>query len=120
MPRQKKLVEAWFTRPQLINLFAVPLITVVIGLSGFYFLTKDQLTRHEIELSTIKTNASVAVRDERDEREKTRKAFMDNQLLVAQVLSKIDTRLSVAETKQDVANQTLNKLVDELSRLGRK
>lgn len=117
MPRKKP--EAWFSRPQLVNLLFVPVITVVVGMTGWYFLTNDTLKRHETELGAIKAQFKENSGEDRKSRDETRKAFMENQLAVANVLSKLESRMSVTEAKQDMANQSLQKIADELTRIGR-
>jgi len=109
----------WFSRPQLVNMLTVPVITVIIGLTGWYFLTSDALKRHEVEISAIKAASRLSTEEDRKAREESRKAFMDNQVSLASVLGKIDARLTVNEKQQDLTNSTLSKISDELSRLSR-
>lgn len=124
----KKAPAPFFTRTSLVNLFTVPAITGVLVLIGFYFVTKDTLDRHTTELNSLKTILPQVSKEDRDARDKfaeeerkarddVRKAFMDNQLKTTEVLGQLSARLLVGENKQEITNQTLNKIVDELSRI---
>jgi hypothetical protein len=110
---------AWFTRPQIVNLVGVPVITLIGSLVGWYYLTSDTLRRHEGEIASMKTAANKAVDEERRAREETRKSFMDNVLAQTTAMSKIDARLAVQENKVDITNKTLDKIADKLDLIGK-
>lgn len=104
-----------FTLGSLLNLGGIPLITAGIMLIGWYFLTSDTLRRHEEQFKAV----SVRTDQEKADREKIRNDFVANSQKTTEILGKLDTRLAISETKQETANQTLNKIADELVRLNR-
>jgi len=89
-----------------VNVLGIPLISGIIVLSGFYYLTNDTLHRHDDAIKSIQV-----------ERDQSRKQFLDNQVRTTEILGKLDTRLAVAETKQETANQTLSRIADEITKL---
>ena len=91
----------------------IPIITGIIILSGFYYVTGATLTRHDKEIELINHNASA----ESKARENVRNEYLLSQAKISDNLAKLDTRLAVSETKQETANQTLAKIADQLSRI---
>ncbi len=110
-------VRGTFTAGSLLNLFAIPFITVGSVMIGFYYTTGDTLRRHDEAIAAIQKDSKVVTDEDRKTRDNDRQVFLANAVKTADVLAKLDTRLAVNETKQEVANQTLNKIVDELSRI---
>lgn len=106
-----------FTVGSLVNLGGIPLITAFIMLVGWYFLTSDTLKRHDSELKNIRVETKEKIDDDRRQRENARNEFLENQRKTTEILGKLDSRLAVSETKQEVANQTLSKIADELARI---
>lgn len=96
---------------------AIPVLSAGLGLVGWYYLTSDTLKRHDDAIKTIQIESREQGATEAKAREDARKVFLDNQIKTTEVLGKLDTRLAVSETKQEVTNQTLSKIADELSRL---
>lgn len=109
----------WFSRPQIVNMLAVPVLTLIGGLVGWYYLTSDTLKRHEGEIAAMKSAARTTVDEERKAREEVRKAFMDNIVSQTSVLGKLDARLTVQESKVDITNRTLEKIADKLDNLNK-
>lgn len=103
---------ASFTWGHLVNLAAIPLVTAIIMLTGWYFLTSDTLRRHSEELKQVQNDK----KDEREARDRVRNEFLEGQRKNNEGLSKLDTRLAVAEKQQETANQLLGKLVDTIQR----
>lgn len=114
MARRKRHL---FDAAGLINLAAVPVLSAGLGLVGWYYLTSDTLKRHDDAIKTIQVESREQSAAEAKSREESRKTFLDNQLKTTEILGKLDTRLAVSETKQEVANQTLSKIADQLSRM---
>ncbi len=106
-----------FDAAGLINMAAIPVLSAGLGLVGWYYLTSDTLKRHDDAIKTIQIESREQGATEAKAREDARKVFLDNQIKTTEVLGKLDTRLAVSETKQEVTNQTLSKIADELSRL---
>lgn len=87
----------------------IPILTVGIGLSGFYYLTKDTLARHEAAItSTIPSE----FKNEADAREKTRNEFLDK-------IAKLSDGVSNLNTNVALQTQALQQLKDELHHDGR-
>lgn len=95
----------------------IPIITGIIILSGFYYVTGDTLKRHDTEITSIRNDTKVRTEQEEKEREKIRNEYFSYQQKTNDILGKLDTRLAVSETKQETANQTLSKIADELTRI---
>lgn len=116
MPRARKQSSV-FNAGTVINVASIPLLSGLVVLIGWYFLTNDTLRRHDDAIRSIQTQAKLTAEDEHKDREASRKVFLDNQTKTTEVLSKLETRLSVQETKQEFANQTLTKIADEIAKL---
>lgn len=110
--RDEPQPTASFTWGNLVNLAAIPLVTAIIMLTGWYFLTSDTLKRHGDELKQVQGDK----KEEREARDRVRNEFLDGQRKNNEALSKLDTRLAVAEKQQETANQLLGKLVDTIQR----
>ncbi len=102
-----------FNAATLFQVVLIPFVTGGIILAGFYYTTGDTLKRHDKELELLTTNAKV----ESGAREKVRDEFLISQQKIGDNIAKLDTRLAVSETKQETANQTLQKIADELSKI---
>jgi hypothetical protein len=114
-----------FTAAAWLQILAVPIVSGAIIITGFYYTTGARLSEHDAAILDIKkTNASElsdAKKDKDEEarsREKTRNEYLTYQQKTNDILGKLDTRLAVSETKQETANQTLQKIADQLSRIG--
>lgn len=117
MPRQK---NKQFNSGWLVQLLAIPVMSAGLGLIGWYYLTlsdHDHLVQHDKQILDIQNDRKAVADVEKKDRDEARKAFLDNQLKTADILSKLDVRLAVSETKQEQTNITLNKIADELSRI---
>ncbi len=106
-----------FNTATLFQVGVIPILTSIAVLGGFYYITKDTLARHDKEISTIEVEAKVVHEQENKDREKVRGQYLEYQNKTNEILGKLDTRLAVSETKQETANQTLNKIADELARI---
>lgn len=91
----------------------IPLLTAIIILTGFYYVTGATLTRHDKQLDVLTSN----VQSEVKARESVRNEYLASQQKINENLGKLDTRLAVSETKQEVANQTLTRIADELGKI---
>ena len=100
-----------------IQVAAIPVITGIIILSGFYYVTGNTLTRHDQQLQLLQSAQAKDKEEESKQREKTRAEYMAYQQKNTEILSKLDTRLAISETKQETANQTLAKIADELTKI---
>ena len=90
-----------FNLATVVQIGLIPLITVVIGLAGFYYITKDELGRHEI---AITTTLPQELKEEKDAREKTRTEFMDRFIKLTDVISALNTNVAVmAEQNKQIA-----------------
>lgn len=107
-----------FNLATLVQMAGIPVLSAGLGLVGWYYLTSDTLRRHDEAIKTIQIEAKASNDIETKSRDEARKVFLDNQLKTAEVLGQLNTRLAVSETKQEVANQTLSKIADQLSRIG--
>lgn len=117
MPRRR---NNQFNSGWLVQLLAIPVMSAGLGLIGWYYLTlsdHEHLVQHDKQILDIQNqNKAVSTEDKKD-RDDARRTFLDNQLKTAEILSKLDVRLAVSETKQEQTNITLNKIADELSRI---
>lgn len=120
MPRQQRPPppHSGFNLATLVQIGAIPVLTIVFYFVGNYFITGNTLSEHTKELASIEHQRQRDREDEQLVREKTRQQYMDYQQKTTDILSKLDTRLAVSETKQEVANQTLSKIADQLTKIG--
>lgn len=102
-----------FNLATIVQVGLIPLITVVGIMVGFYYTTGDALRRHEIELGDLRKTDDKNGRA----REQIAKQFLEYQQKNNEILGKLDTRLAVSETKQEIANQTLGRIAEELARI---
>lgn len=115
MPRRQN--HSGFNWATVVQIGAIPIITGVFILSGFYYVTGNTLTRHDQQLQLLQASQAKDKEDESKQREKVRAEYMAYQQKNTEILSKLDTRLAVSETKQETANQTLAKIADELTKI---
>ena len=94
----------FFSWGSIVNLGGVPLITAILIVAGSWAVNQNTTARNEAE-----------IKSEKDQREKLRENFLSTQNQLIQVLGKIDTRLSVTEKQQEIANRQLEKLSDIIS-----
>lgn len=106
-----------FNTATVVQVGLIPILTVIIGLTGFYFTTGDTIKRHELEITALQNNNKSRTEQEEKEREKIRSEYFSYQQKTNEILGKLDTRLAVSETKQETANQTLSKIAEELTRI---
>jgi len=120
-----------FSVDRILSLTATPLIAGGIAAIGFYFTTNATIQQQaeqikttvvEIERANAKIEAvskNVIEKQEGDNqaREKIREAFLASQKETTTGISKLDTRLAVAETQQNVANNQLQKISETLDRI---
>jgi predicted nucleic acid-binding Zn-ribbon protein len=99
------------------NLLAIPVLTGIIAVTGFYYITTYRLDEYRADID--KVNKIVAEKASTDDaaRNKIRDDLLANQVRTAEGISKLDTRLAVAETNQKTANDTLQKIADTLQRI---
>ena len=118
MPRRPRIVNGTsFTAAAWAQLLLVPLISGGIILAGFYYTTGDRLNQHEAAIAVIQ-KAEQKDRETADKRrEEIRNEYFTYQQKTNEILSKLDTRLAISETKQETANQTLSKIADQLSKI---
>lgn len=109
--------ESPFNLGTLINVGGIPVLSAGFIFIGFYFTTGDTLRQHEKSIAEMKQHATDFSEKELKQREETRKLFSDAQQKNVELLSTMNTRLAVQETKQEAANQTLTKIADELARI---
>ena len=114
MPRR---VNHGFNLATVAQIGLIPILSV-----AFYFITTwattgDRLAQHDTAIRTLIANSQSNKEEEDKAREKTRAEFMSYQQKTTEILGKLDTRLAVSETKQETANQSLQKIVDELARI---
>lgn len=120
----KEPVKSGFTPGNLVNLGAIPLITGLITLVGFYYGTNTTLQKYGEEIKTINSKlegASKAIADkgaeDNTQREKIREAFLASQTKTNEGIAKLDTRLAVAEQQQKTANDALTKISETLQKI---
>jgi hypothetical protein len=113
-----------FTLASLTNLVAIPVVTGGIALIGFYYVTNSTLLRYGDDIKNINvklesTALQISKKTEQDDaaRTKIRDDFLASQLKTVEGISKLDTRLAVAETQQTVTNQQLSKIVESLNKI---
>ena len=96
-----------FNLATVVQIGVIPLLTVVIGLTGFYYITRDTLTRHEVAISTT---IPEEFRQEAQARDKTRTEFLDKFGKLTDVISALNTNVAVmAEQNKQIA-ATLSRL----------
>lgn len=100
------------------------LMTFLFSGVTFYSVTNYKLSQYDTEIAKLKTQheqSGPAVQARLDaeatQRTAVRNEFLASQARTAEILSKMDSRLAVSETKQETANQTLNKIADQLQLL---
>jgi hypothetical protein len=106
-----------FTLGNLTNLAAIPLITAIFSVGGFYYVTNGTLTRHGDDITQIKTEIKQGNTEDLAAKAKIRDEFLASQVKTAEGIAKLDTRLAVAETTQKTQLETLNKIADNLQRI---
>jgi hypothetical protein len=106
-----------FNLGTLINVGGIPLLTIGFGVLAFYFTTGATLTQHSAAIEKLQIETKTTTDVDLKAKEELRKQFLEAQNKNLEILGKLDTRLAVAETKQETANQTLSKIADELSRI---
>lgn len=109
--------DTGFSIGSLTNLGAIPILTALVTISGFYYVTKDQLERHDEAIKTITKTVTDKTAEDSTARAKIRDDFLASQIKTAEGIAKLDTRLAVAETNQKVANDTLKTIADTLQRI---
>lgn len=112
-----KTVNHGFNLATVVQVGVIPIITGIIILSGFYYVTGATLARHDNDIATMKQDNKQSKEDEEKSREKVRNEYFSYQQKTNEILGKLDTRLAVSETKQETANQTLSKIADSLARI---
>lgn len=120
----KEPVKSGFTPGNLLNLGAIPIITGIITLIGFYYSTNSTLVRYSDEIKTLNTKIEASGKTITDksvedtaQREKIRDAFLQSQTRTNEGISKLDTRLAVAEQQQKTANEALAKISETLTKI---
>ncbi len=106
-----------FSVGSLTNLGAIPVLTAIITVAGWYYVTSYRLNQYAEDLSRV--NKAVIEKAEVDDhaRAKIRDEFLASQIKTAEGIAKLDTRLAVAETNQKTANDTLGKIADTLQKI---
>ena len=120
MPRrrvQPKPELSGFSLGSLTNLGAIPLLTAIVTLSGFYYVTKDQLVRQGEDIKSVTKTVTEKTNEDSAARQKIRDEFLAAQMKTTDGIAKLDTRLAVAETNQKTANDTLAKIADTLNKI---
>lgn len=117
-------VKSGFTLGNLVNLGGIPLITAIITVSGFYYVTSYRLDEQDRTVRSLSSKLEGAGKvisdksaDELAQREKMRDAFLASQAKTTDGIAKLETRLAVAEKQQETANATLNKISETLSQI---
>jgi hypothetical protein len=106
-----------FTIGNLTNLAAIPLLTGIITVAGWYYVTSYRLDRNDIAIKAISETVVAKTKDDTAARDKIREEFLSAQMKTAEGIAKLDTRLAVAETNQKTANDTLSKIADTLQKI---
>ena len=106
-----------FSLGSLTNLGAIPILTALFSVGGFYYVTNGTLSRHGDDITQIKTKVEATVVEDTAARNKIRDEFLASQVKTAEGIGKLDLRLAVAETNQKTANDTLSKIADSLNRI---
>ena len=101
----------------LLNLFAIPLLTALIFGTGWYFVTSYRLNQSDVTVAEIKKTVIDKTQEDATARAKIRDDFLASQMKTADGIAKLDTRLAVAETNQKIANDTLSKISDTLQKI---
>lgn len=120
MKKPKKMpkeVDHGFNTATVVQVGLIPVLTVIFLAIGFYYTAGDTLRLHDTEIREIQKDRKKVLSDITEKRENDRNTFLTYQQKTNEILSKLDTRLAVSETKQEVANQTLAKIADELSKI---
>ncbi len=119
VPRRRRppRVSEGYSIGSLTNLGAIPIITAIFTVGGFYYVTNGTLTRHTEDIVQIKTEIKQATDVDSAQRAKIRDEFLAAQMKTSDGIGKLDTRLAVAETQQKVANDTLSKIAESLNRI---
>ena len=101
---------------RLVQVLIIPTLTILGGLSGFYFLTKDTLSRHETAITETLPDQikqeSKALSAEADARQKNRDEFLDK-------LSKINDSIGVLNTHAAVQDESDKQIAATLERISR-
>lgn len=117
-------VKSGFTIGNLVNLGGIPLITAVITISGFYYVTNYKLETQDQAIKSLSVKLEAAGKtitdkssDDTMQRDKIRETFLASQVKTTEGIAKLDTRLAVAEKQQENINLTLTKISDTLSKI---
>lgn len=112
-----QLAAHGFNTATIVQVGLIPMLTVGFFSLGFYFTAGDTLRQHDKDIQAIQVDRAKVKATVDENREKDRNTFLIYQQKTNEILSKLDTRLAVSETKQETANQTLAKIADELSKI---
>lgn len=110
-------IKSGFTVGNLVNLGAIPILTAMLTVIGFYYQTNTRLERYGEEIVSIKKVVADKTNEDNVQREKVREAFLKSQDKTNDGISKLDTRLAIAETQQKIANDALAKINETLQRI---
>ncbi len=105
-----------FNTATIVQVLAIPILTVAFYAVGNYFITGNKLAEHDTAIKSLVEAEKHDKEEDAKAREKTRNEFIGYQQKTTEILGKLDTRLAVSETKQETANQTLLKIADELAK----
>lgn len=106
-----------FNTATIVQVLAIPILTVAFYAVGNYFITGNKLAEHDTAIKSLVETEKHDKEEDAKVRERTRNEFLGYQQKTTEILGKLDTRLAVSETKQETANQTLQKIADELSKM---
>jgi hypothetical protein len=94
-----------------INVFSIPIITGIITVAGFYYVTKDELQRHEV---AIAQTIPGALKDEATARETTRNEFLGKFDKLSEGVAGLNTKAALAEERDKIIGDTLVEIRNEL------
>ncbi len=92
-----------FSIVSLVNLGLIPVVTALFVVGGFYYITKDTLTRHDEQ-----------IKEDITAREKLRDQFIANTAETAKGISSLAAHALVQDEKTKQIAETLGKVNDKL------
>lgn len=113
----KEPVRSGFTPGNLLNLGAIPILTGIITMVGFYYSTNSDIQKLKEKIEIAGKTISDKTVDDTAQREKIREAFLSSQTKTNEGIAKLDTRLAVAEQQQKTANEALSKISETLQKI---
>src|SRR5689334_5244380 len=103
-PRRPPPTPSIFNAGTAINVLTIPILTVAVGYTAFYFTTKETLSRHEAAITTV---IPQELKDEQAAREKIRGEFLAQLTKLGEGVNSLSTNVAVQGEQNKAIAQAL-------------